>query len=66
MLRVLADQASGALFQGVGETAFPDAGDARVGFDGHYRIGLIEQRIGIGRRISADARDLHFGQRGAE
>src|SRR6266550_146649 len=45
MLRVLPDQASGALLQRIRKTAFTDTCDSRVGLDSHYGVGLIEQQI---------------------
>ena len=64
VLRILADEASRALIQGVGKSTFPDAGNPRVGFNRDHHVGLIEQRIGPWRRVGADPRDLHFWQRG--
>ena len=62
MLRVLPDQPPGTLFQCIGKTAFANTGDSRVGLDGHHRIGLIEQWVRVGGRISPYARDLHLRQ----
>src|SRR5207244_3106171 len=60
MLRVLPDQASGALLQRIRKTAFTYTRDSRVGLDSHYGVGLIEQRIRIGWRVSPYSRDLHL------
>ena len=64
VLRVLADEASGGLLEGVARAAFADAGDAGVGFDGDDEVALVEERIGAFRRVHADARDLHLGDGG--
>ena len=64
ILRVLADEPAGALFQHFLGTAFADAGDARVGLDGYHQVALIEERIGRGRCIHANAGDFGFGNRG--
>ena len=66
MLRVLADQASGALLQSIRKTAFTNARYSRVGLDRHHGVGLIEQRIRIRRRISPHPRNLHLRQRRAQ
>src|SRR6266566_3024546 len=63
MLRVLPDQASSALLQRIRKTAFTDTRDSCVGLDSHYGVGLIEQRIRIGWRVSPYSRDLQLGQR---
>ena len=64
VLRILADQASRGLLQGVARAAFADAGDAGVGLDGDDEVALVEQGVGLLRRVHADARDLHFGDGG--
>ena len=66
MLRVLPDQASGALLQRIRKTAFTDTRYSRLGLDSHYGVGLIEQRIRIGWRVSPYSRDLQLGQRGLQ
>ena len=60
VLRIAADQPAGALLQHVLRSAFADARDSGVGFDGDHHIALIEQRIGIRRQVGAHPRDLHF------
>src|SRR5205807_6274942 len=66
MLRVLPDQAPGALLERIGKTAFTNTSDSRVCLDGHHGIGLIEQRVRIGWRISPYARNLHLRERGLQ
>ena len=63
-LRVAADEASGGGGEEVFGAAFADAGDTGVGLDGDDDVTLVEERVGIGRVVGADARDLHFGQGG--
>ena len=64
VLRILADQASGGLLEGVARAAFADAGDAGVGLYGDDEVALVEQGIRVFRRVHADARDFHFGDGG--
>ena len=65
VLRVLADEAAGALLERVAGSALADSGDAGVGFDSDDHVALIEEGVWVGRRVDADARDLHFGEGGA-
>ena len=64
VLRVLADQAAGALFEHLLGAAFADAGDAGVGLDGHHQVALIEERIRLGRRVDAHPVILVLGDCG--
>ena len=45
VLRIPADQAAGGLLQRVLRSAFADAGDSGVGFDGHHHVALVEERV---------------------
>ncbi len=63
VMRILADQPPGALFQRVLGPAFTNAHNAGVGLHRHHHVALIEQRVEIGRRVDAYPGDLHFGHR---
>src|SRR5690349_23616768 len=62
MKRILADEAAGALLQGVLRTAFADAGDPRVGLDRHDHVALVEERVEVRRLVDPDARNLRARQ----
>ena len=50
VLRILSDQAAGALLQSVPRSAFADARDAGIGLHLHHQVALVEERI---RRCAA-------------
>jgi len=62
--RVLPDERAGALLERISGAAFPDAGDADVGFDRHHHVALVEERIEMRRPVDPDTRDLRSGKGG--
>ena len=64
-LGIASNEPAGRLFKHFLGAALPDARNARVRFDRHDMIALIEQRIWIWRQVDPDPGDLHFGKRGA-